>query len=301
MKGKSFHFYLNMKLNDNDKCWCGSNECYSSCHKEFDLKIEKKRLEGYKIPPHKMIKNKNQIEGIRKAAIINNGLLDIIGEKIQERMSTNEINQICVNFLRENNAMSADYKYQGYPKHICTSINDVVCHGIPNDNDILKAGDIINCDATTVVDKYYADASRMYAIGKISPNAEKLIRVTKECLDLAIQAIVPYETTLNDIAKVIENHAHKNGYSIVEEYCGHGVGLSMHEDPYVLHYSTKEDTYLIVPGMVFTIEPMINEGKRYITLDSKDNWTVRTKDHKLSAQVEHTILITETGVEILSK
>ena len=286
---------------DSEACWCGSNKLYSNCHKEFDIKLEEKRKEGFLIPPHSMIKNEEQIEGIKNAAIINNGLLDYIESNIKERMTTEEIDRLTAFFLKEHGATSADYHFEGYPKRICTSINDVVCHGIPSNNDILKKGDIINVDATTEYKGYYADASRMYKIGNVSPNAEKLVRVTKECLDMAVGAIVPFETTLNDIAGVIENHAKKNGFSVVEEFCGHGVGLSMHENPYVLHYKVKEPTYLIVPGMVFTIEPMINEGKRFIHIDYKDKWTVRTDDHKLSAQWEYTILITNEGAEVLSK
>ena len=282
-------------------CWCGSGKCYQDCHKDFDIKLEEKRKEGYKIPPKKFIKNSLQIEGIRKAAFYNNGLLDLIENNIHEGMSTEDIEQLCVKFLDDNNCKSADYKYQGYPKHICTSINDVVCHGIPSEKAILKKGDIINVDSTLSFNGYFADASRMYEIGEVSEKAHKLVYVTKECLNKAIEAIKPWESTLNDIGLAIEKYAHKRGFSVVEEFCGHGVGLAMHEDPYVLHYSVKEKTYLLVPGMVFTIEPMINEGRRDIDIDKKDGWTVRTVDHKLSAQWEHTLVVTENGVEILSK
>lgn len=286
---------------DNDLCWCGLDKLYKDCHKDFDLKLEEKRKMGYLIPPRRMIKNSLQIEGIRKAGIINNGMLDYIEKNLRPRMTTEEINRLCVKYLKENDAESADFHYQGYPKHICTSKNEVVCHGVPSDYVILNEGDIINVDATLVYKGYYADASRMFSIGNISKNASKLIRVTKECLDKAIEAIVPYETTLNDLGKIIEGHAKRNGFSVVHEYCGHGVGLSMHEDPLVLHYPIKDKTYLIVPGMVFTIEPMINEGERFIELDYKDHWTVYTKDRKLSAQWEHTIVVHEDSVEILSK
>ena len=285
---------------DIEYCWCKSGKYYGECHKSFDAKAEVLRSLGRLIPPHSMIKNSKQIEGIRQAGIVNNGLLDIIGESIHARMTTEEIDRICANYLKEHDAESADFHYEGYPKHICTSKNDIVCHGIPSDYDILNEGDIINVDATTVYKGYYADASRMYMIGSVKPIAEKLVKVTKECLMLAVKSIIPWETTLNDLGRIIENHARKNGFSVVHEYCGHGVGLEMHEDPYILHYPIKEKTYTIVPGMVFTIEPMINEGLRYITLDPRDGWTVRTKDKKLSAQWEHTLVVTETGVEILS-
>ncbi|MBP5343292.1 methionyl aminopeptidase [bacterium] len=288
-------------IKDNDICWCGSELKYCNCHKNFDLKLKEAKENGYLIPPRRFIKNLNQIEGIRKAGIINSGLLDYIESNIRPRMTTEEIDRLTVKYLKEHDSESADFMYEGYPKHLCTSVNDVICHGIPSDYVILNEGDIINVDATISHKGYFADASRMFMIGKVKPNAEKLVRVTKECLDFAVESIIPYKTTLNDLAKVIEVHAKKNGFSVVHEYCGHGVGLKMHEDPFVLHYQVKEKTYLIVPGMVFTIEPMINEGSRYLYLDYKDGWTARTKDKKLSAQWEYTILITEEGAEILSK
>ena len=288
-------------MEDLEKCWCGSGKAYKDCHKNFDIKLEEKKKEGYLIPPRKFIKNEKQIEGIKKAAVYNNALLDLIENNIKAGMSTEEIDDMCVKFLKENNCASADFNYEGYPKSICTSINDVVCHGIPSKKDILKDGDIINVDSTLSYEGYYADASRMFEIGSVSEKAHKLVYVTKECLKRAVECIKPWETTLNDIGLTIEKYAHKRGFSVVEEFCGHGVGLSMHEDPYVLHYSIKQRTYLIVPGMVFTIEPMINEGRKNITIDDIDGWTVRTFDGKLSAQWEHTLIVTEDGVEIVSK
>ncbi|MCR5741868.1 MAG: type I methionyl aminopeptidase [Gammaproteobacteria bacterium] len=287
-------------MEDKELCWCGSNKEYKDCHKEFDLKLLFKKKEGYKVPPRSFIKNAEQIEGIKKAAVFNNGLLDLIENNIKEGMSTEDIEQLCIKFLDDNNCKSADFNYEGYPKHICTSINDVVCHGIPSAKDVLKKGDIINVDSTLSYNGYFADASRMFEIGNVSEKAHKLVYVTKECLNKAIETIKPWESTLNDIGIAIEKYAHKRGFTVVEEFCGHGVGLEMHEDPYVLHYSIKEPTYLIVPGMVFTIEPMINEGRRFIEIDRKDGWTVRTSDHKLSAQWEHTLIVTEDGVEIVS-
>lgn len=288
-------------MDDHDLCWCGSGEEYVSCHKEFDIICEEKRKEGYLIPKKSMIKNFKQIEGIKKAALFNNALLDLIESNIHEGMSTDEIDVLATKFLEENNCTSADYHYEGFPKHLCTSVNDVVCHGIPSKRVILKSGDIVNVDTTLSHKGYYADASRMFVIGNISEKAQKLVRVTKECLIKAENSIKPWETTLNDLGRIIEKHAHKNGFSVVEEYCGHGVGLSMHEDPQVLHYSVNEKTYLLVPGMVITIEPMINQGLKYITLDKNDGWTVKTRDNKLSAQWEHTIVITDTGIEVVSK
>lgn len=288
-----------MKKSDN-LCWCGSGLKYKACHYIFDQRLEAYRKEGYLVPTKKMIKNSDQIEGIRKAAIINNGMLDYIGNNIKAGISTDDIDKMCQEFLKKNDAHSADLGYQGYPKSICTAVNDVICHGIPSKNVILKDGDIINVDATTEYKGFYADASRMYMIGEVKENAKRLVEVTKKCLEEAIKMIVPWETKISDIGKLIEKIAHENGYSVVEEYCGHGVGLKMHEDPYVLHYDAHMEGVLIVPGMVFTIEPMINEGKKGIRFKPGDTWSSYTIDGKLSAQWEHTLLVTEDGVEILS-
>ena len=283
------------------KCWCGSGLEYNICHKDFDKKIKKAKKQGYMIPPKKIIKNAEKIEKMKKAAVVNNGMLDYIEEHIKAGMSTEDIDDMCVKYLKEHGGRSADLGYQGYPKSVCTSVNDVVCHGVPSKEVILKEGDIVNVDATTEVNGYYADASRMFMIGKVNDNAKRLVEVTKECLEVGMAAVKPWESTVNDIGKAIEKHAHANGYSVVEEFCGHGIGKSMHEDPYVFHYDADERSYLLVPGMCFTIEPMINEGARQIFIDSKDNWTVYTEDRKLSAQWEHTLVVTEEGVEIISK
>ncbi len=289
-----------MKLSRNDECWCGSHKKYKKCHLDFDEKLKYLKHQGYKVPPHKMIKNEEQIEGIRKAAVVNNGLLDYIGAHIKAGMSTEDIDVLTNEYLAKHHAQSADLHYEGYPKNICTSINDEVCHGIPSPHVILKEGDIINVDATTNLNQYYADASRMFMIGEVSEEAKRLVEVTKECLYKGIESIQPWKSCIGDIGKAIENYAHLHGYSVVREFCGHGVGLAMHEDPYVLHYHVNEPTYLLVPGMVLTIEPMINAGKRYIHL-GENGWTAYTDDGSLSAQWEHTLLVTETGVEIISQ
>ena len=289
-------------MEDLDKCWCGSGKAYKDCHLAFDQILEAKKKEGYNIPPHRFIKNEAQIEGIKKASVFNNGLLNLMEEKIKAGMSTEELDDLAVQYLKEHDCKSADFHFEGYPKSICTSVNSVVCHGIPSPKVILKDGDIVNVDTTLSYNGFFADASRMFEIGKVSDEAHRLVQVTRECMLKGIEAVVPFESTVNDIGKAIEKYAHLNGYSVVEEYCGHGVGLAMHEDPIIPHFSEKyDDTYLLVPGMVFTIEPMINEGKRYITTDMRDGWTVRTKDGKLSAQWENTLVVKENGIEILSK
>lgn len=290
-----------MKLNRNDPCWCGSQKKYKKCHLQLDDKLEQLKHQGKKIPTHKMIKNDKQIEGIKKAAIVNSGLLDYIEKNIKAGMATEEIDIMAKEYTQKHNAVCADYQYCGYPKHICVSINDVVCHGIPCKNEFLQEGDIVNVDATTMVDGYYADASRMFMIGKVSDKAKKLVEDTKKALDLGIKSIVPYQSNIGDIGKAIETFAKSNGYSVVKEFCGHGVGLAIHEDPYVFHFEPNEPTVTIVPGMVFTIEPMLNLGGADVFVDADDEWTVYTDDGNLSAQWEHTLLVTETGVEILSK
>lgn len=267
-------------------------------------KIKNKLLEykknNYIVPTEKMIKTKEQIEEIRAAGVINTAILDMIEKNIKAGMTTDDINTLVHNFTIEHGAIPAPLNYEGFPKSVCVSVNDAVCHGIPSKKEKLKDGDIVNVDVTTIYNGYYADASRMYIIGNAKENAKKLVRVTKECLELAIKSIVPWQTRLGDLGDIIISHARKNGYSVVREIGGHGVGLSMHEDPYVSHVGKKGTGMLIVPGMVFTIEPMVNEGSRLIYQDSRNGWTIYTYDGKLSAQWEHTILVTEEGCEILT-
>jgi methionyl aminopeptidase len=268
--------------------------------KDIKYKLKQLKRKGYKVPTLKMIKKEKDIEGIKKAALVNTGLLDYIEQNIKAGMTTEQIDEMAEQYTKEHNGICADYQYEGFPKHICTSINDIVCHGIPSEDAILHDGDIINVDATTLVDGYYADASRMFMIGKVSDNARRLVEVTRECLHKGIETIVPYKSTISDIGKAIEKHAHKNGYTVVEEFCGHGVGYNLHEDPFIYHYDPHEKTEVLVPGMVFTIEPMINEGDKDICLEEGDDWQIYTVDGLLSAQWEHTLLVTEEGVEILS-
>lgn len=290
------------KGNDvNCECWCGSGLKYKTCHLEFDEKIRYLRSKGKVTPLRRMIKNAAQIEGIRKSAQVNSGLLDLVEKNIKEGMSTEDINKMVHDYTINHGAVPADLNYEGFPKSVCVSINDEVCHGIPSKDRILKDGDIVNVDATTNLNGYFADASRMFMIGNVSEENKKLVQVTKECLEKAISIIKPFETTLGDIGAVIADHAHNNNYTVVREFCGHGVGLTIHEDPIVLHYGKKGTGMVLVPGMVFTIEPMINAGKRKIFIDRKNGWTVKTRDGSYSAQWEHTLLVTDNGVEIISK
>ena len=268
---------------------------------EMDLKIMALEKKGKLVPTRDMIKTPEQIEGIRKSGIVNTGCLDAVAEAIHAGMNTQEIDDICMQYCKDHNAIPACLNYEGYPKSVCTSINEVVCHGVPKKEDVLQEGDIINVDMTTIVDGYYADASRMFIIGKTTPEKERLVRVAKECLEIGAEAAKPY-SFVGDIGHAIQKHAEKNGYGVVRDLCGHGVGIEFHEQPDVVHYGHKGTGMLLVPGMVFTIEPMINMGtwKVFIDADDPDGWEVITGDEKPSAQWEHTFVMTEHGLEILT-
>lgn len=287
-------------MKDLDKCWCKSGKSYAECHKSFDEKLETFRKKGCIVPPHSLIKNEKQIEGIREACRINTLILDKVASEIKEGMTTGDIDRIVVSETKRLGGKSGCLGYEGYPKSVCTSVNDVVCHGIPSDKVKLKAGDIVNVDCTTKVNGYFGDSSRMFEIGKVSDEAHKLVTVTKECLDKAVQEIKPY-CHVGDIGDIVSRHAKENGFSVVKELGGHGVGLKMHEEPFVNHTAKKGTGMLLVPGMVFTIEPMINAGKAGVCVDDSDGWTIYTWDDSLSAQWEYTLLMTENGVEILAK
>mgnify|MGYP004477942455 CR=1 FL=1 len=255
---------------------------------DLDKKVMFWENKGKLVPTRDLIKTKEQIEGIRKSGIVNTGVLDEVAKKIHAGMSTLEIDKICYDYCVGHGATPACLNYEGFPKSVCTSINEVVCHGIPKEEDILQEGDIVNVDFTTILNGYYADASRMFIIGKTTPEKEQLVRVAKECLD---------------IGHAIQKHADKYHYGIVRDLCGHGVGLKFHEEPEVLHYGHRGTGMLIVPGMVFTIEPMVNMGTWEVFIDADDEygWEVITGDEKPSAQWEHTFLMTEHGVEIITE
>lgn len=232
----------------------------------------------------------------RDAAVV----LEMIGEYVKPGVTTNELNDICHRYITEvQGNIPACLNYSGFPKSICTSVNHVVCHGIPNDK-TLKDGDIINIDVTVIKDGFHGDTSKMFAVGKIPSHADRLIKITQECLYLGIELVKPGRH-LGDIGAAIQAHAEKNHYSVVREYCGHGIGRIFHEpDLQVLHYGEPGTGMVIQEGMTFTIEPMINAGRRHIRLLS-DDWTVVTKDRRLSAQWEHTMGVTKTGVEVFTK
>ena len=245
------------------------------------------------------IKRPSQIEGIRKAGEINTGVLDEVGKLIHEGMSTQDIDDIVSKYTAEHGGICAPLNYEGFPKSVCTSINGEVCHGIPARHRKLRNGDIINVDCTTILDGYYADASRMFMIGNVSEERRKLVEETKKCLEIGMQAAQPW-AHVGDIGYAIAKYAHSKGYSVVRELGGHGVGIDFHEDPFVAHVGSKGKGMVLVPGMIIRIDPMFNAGKAAVEIDPYNNWTIYTRDGSDSAQWEHTILITEDGNEILT-
>ena len=245
-----------------------------------------------------VIKNEQQIKKMRIAGKLAADVLEMITPFVKKGITTNELDQICHKYIVEQQqAIPAPLNYHGFPKSICTSINHVICHGIPADKK-LKDGDIINIDITVIKDGYHGDTSKMFFVGKKSVLAEKLIQVAQECLYIGIKMVKP-GVQMGDIGHAIETYAHNNRFSVVQEYCGHGIGEVFHEEPQVLHYGKPGTGVTIKEGMIFTIEPMINAGKRHSRL-LKDEWTVVTKDKSLSAQWEHTLLVTSNGVEVLT-
>lgn len=244
------------------------------------------------------IKTPQEIEKMRIAGRLAAETLEMIAPYVKIGVTTEELDRICHDHITNvQHAIPAPLHYRGFPKSICTSVNHVICHGIPGPK-ALKDGEILNIDITVLKDGYHGDTSMMFMLGKSSILAQRLVRVAKECLYLAIQHIKP-GVHLGDIGAIIEQHTYKNHFSVVHEYCGHGIGKAFHEDPQVLHFGNVGEGVIFEPGMIFTIEPMINAGERFCKL-LPDGWTVVTKDHKLSAQWEHTILVTETGYEVLT-
>ena len=266
---------------------------------DLDKRVLGFQNRGCLVPSKKLIKTPEQIEGIRRSGIVNTGVLDYVAEHIKAGMSTLEIDQMVYDYTVKHGAIPAPLNYEGFPKSVCTSINEVVCHGIPCEDDMLEEGDIINVDVSTILDGYYSDASRMFVIGKTDPEKQRLVDVAKECLLVGMEAAKPFGF-VGDIGNAIQRHAHKNGFTVVRDLCGHGVGLEFHEEPDVEHFGRKGTGMLLVPGMVFTIEPMINMGGWEVFVDEEDDWTVVTEDELPSAQWEHTFVMTENGLEILT-
>lgn len=290
---------MSIKIGRNDPCWCGSGKKYKVCHEAFDAKIKKYAFMGHQVPGHQMIKTPEQIEKIRESAKINVAVLDYIAENIHVGMNTEEIDRMVYEKTTQMGGIPAPLNYEGYPKSVCTSINEVVCHGIPSEDMILKDGDIVNVDCSTILNGYFSDSSRMFMIGNVDEEKQRLVRVTKECVELGLEQVKPWGF-LGDMAYAVNKHATENGYQVVREIGGHGCGIEFHEDPWVGYIGKPKTQMLMVPGMIFTIEPMINMGSHRIQTNEQDGWTVTTVDGKPSAQWEIQVLVTEDGHEVIS-
>ena len=290
---------MSVKIGRNDPCWCGSGKKYKACHATFDEKIARFAQEGHRVPTRDLIKNADQIAGIKESAKINVAVLDYIEEHIHAGMSTAEIDKIVYNMTTSMGGIPAPLNYEGYPYSVCTSVNEQVCHGFPSEDVILKEGDIVNVDCSTILNGYFSDSSRMFCIGEVSPEKKRLVEVTKECVYKGLEAVHPWGF-LGDMGQAVHDHAYANGYTIVREIGGHGVGLKFHEEPWVGYHSKKGTEMLLVPGMIFTIEPMVNMGDVEIYIDDENGWEVYTEDGLPSAQWEIMVLVTEDGTEVLS-
>lgn len=244
------------------------------------------------------IKSADDIQKMRVAGRMAARVLEQIGQYVQPGVTTAELDARCNEMILDQGAISACIGYKGFPKAVCTSVNHVVCHGIPSDKKVLKDGDIINIDVTVIYEGFHGDTSKMYFVGSPAPHAERLVKITQECLYKAIELVRP-GTTLGDIGHVIQEHAESNYYSVVRDYCGHGIGRVFHEEPQVMHFGKPGTGLTLQEGMTFTIEPMINAGKAQTKL-KRDGWTVETRDGRLSAQWEHTLAVTGDGVEVLT-
>ncbi len=286
-------------INRNSPCWCGSGQKYKKCHYDFDQKLALYKRQGHMIPDHSMIKSPEQIQKIKESAKINIAVLDYVAEHIKEGTTTEEINQWVHTQTIKYGALPAPLNFEGFPKSVCTSINEEVCHGIPSSDIVLKDGDIINVDCSTNLNGYFSDSSRMFLIGQVSEEKTRLVEITRQCMYLGLEQVKPWNF-LGDMGQAVNDFATQNGYQVVREIGGHGVGLEFHEDPWVSYVSTKGTEMLMVPGMVFTIEPMINMGTWEIVTDEKNGWTIRTADKKPSAQWEIQVLVTEDGHEVLA-
>ena len=287
------------KLMRNDPCWCGSKKPYCECHMNFDKKIEMYKKKFHKVPPRSIIKNEEQLQGMRESSKINIAVLDYVAENIKAGMTTQEIDEMVYEKTTAMGGIPAPLNYEGFPKSVCTSINNEVCHGIPSSDIILADGDIVNVDCSTILNGYFSDSSRMFCIGNVSPEHKKLVDVAKECVELGLAQVKPWGH-LGDVAAAINEHAKANGYSVVREVGGHGIGLEFHETPFVSYVIKKGTGMVMAPGMVFTIEPMINAGLPDIYIDEGNNWTIYTDDDSYSAQWEIMVHVTEDGYEVMS-
>ena len=291
--------FIEKKLDRNAPCWCHSGKKYKACHLAFDERIAEFRRHGARVPNHKMIKTPEQMEGIRSSAKVNVAVLDYVAEHIREGITTEEIDRWVYEQTTRAGAIPAPLNYEGFPKSVCTSINDQVSHGIPSGKDVLVAGDIVNIDCSTILNGYFSDSSRMFIIGETTPEKKKLVETTREIMLAGLEQVKPWGF-LGDMGQVISDMAHANGYTVVREIGGHGCGVQFHEEPWVSYVTKKGTDMLMVPGMCFTIEPMINMGTDEIFEDADNGWTIYTADGMPSAQWEIQVLVTEDGHEVIS-
>lgn len=283
----------------NDPCWCGSGKKYKKCHIDFDEKIEEFEGAGHIVPSHEILKNAEQIEKIKESAKINIAVLDYVAEHIKAGISTAEIGKWVYDITTKMGGVPAPLNFEGFPKSVCTSINNEVCHGIPSEDVIIKDGDIINVDVSTNLNGYFSDSSRMFCIGNVSEENRKLVEETKNAVYEGLKQVKPWGF-LGDMGQAVNDYVKSKGYSVVREVGGHGIGLEFHEDPWVSYISKKGTEMLMVPGMIFTIEPMVNAGKPDIFVDEDNGWTIYTEDNSMSAQWEIQVLVTEDGYEIIA-
>lgn len=283
----------------NDECWCGSGRKYKKCHLAFDERLEELANQGFEVPARSLLKTPEDIEGIKRSAAINIGVLDYVAEHIGPGVTTGEIDRWVYDYTTEHGGIPADLDYEGYPKSVCTSVNEVVCHGIPSDDHVLGEGDIVNVDCSTILDGYFSDSSRMFCIGEVSPERRRLVEETKKAMEAGIAAVKPWGF-VGDIGAAVHAHAQSCGFTVVREFGGHGIGHEFHEDPFVSHVAEAGTGMVLVPGLVFTIEPMINAGEQPIDMSDPNGWTVRTADGSDTAQWEVQVVVTEDGCELLS-
>ncbi len=283
----------------NDACWCGSGKKYKKCHEALDEKLQRFYDQGAEPLPRRLLKAPEDIEGIKRSAAINIGVLDYVGEHIRAGVTTAEVDKWIYDYTVAHGGIPADLNYEGYPKSVCTSINDVVCHGIPSEDDVLRDGDIVNVDCSTILDGYYSDSSRMFCIGEVSEERRRLVDVTRESVQRGLAQVKAW-ATLGDVAHAVQTCVEEAGFNVVREFGGHGIGLEFHEDPFVGFVGEPGEGFVLAPGMCFTIEPMVNAGKPGIDTSDPNGWTVRTKDGSDSAQWEVQLVVTEDGYELLS-
>lgn len=286
-------------MNRNDPCWCGSGQKYKKCHYEFDRRLAMYRLKGCKIPSRNLIKTPAQMEKIRESARINVAVLDYVAARIGAGVTTEQVDRWVYEETTRRGGIPAPLNFQGFPKSVCTSLNDQVCHGIPSPDVVLKEGDIVNVDVSTVLDGYYSDSSRMFCIGTVSPEKEKLVKVARECMELGLQAVKPWGF-LGDVGQAVNDHARRNGFQVVQNIGGHGVGLAFHEEPFVSYVARRNTGMILAPGLCFTIEPMVNMGTWENQVEEDNGWTVHTRDGLPSAQWEIQVLVTETGYQVIA-